>query len=159
MGEIIFLFVLAAIGGWYFYETFSYTTPIYDKTGGPAVFPRMILILLLICLVVRLIQILVKKERKHFVLLELFTGSTGVFLFAFMAYIFLLEPLGMILDTILYLTFTSHYMIYGRDGTIGSKTSVIKHFIAYIFMSVGIYLFFSKVMNVAVPTGILSFLG
>ncbi len=155
---MIFLLLLAGIDVYYLAETFSYKKPLYDNTGGPAVFPRVILVLLLVCLAVRMIQIIVTRDKKHFVFKELFRGSTGVFLFAFAGYIFLMEYLGMILDTVLYLGLISHYMIYQRDGTLGTARSVAVHMAAYLVMAAALYWFFSVFMNVAVPKGLLGFL-
>ena len=155
---MIFLLLLAGLDLYYFAETFSYRKPLYDNTGGPAVFPRVILILLLICLAVRIIQIVVRKEKRRFIFLDLFKGSTGVFLFAFAGYILCMEFLGMILDTVLYMGFISHYMIYQRDGSIGSLRSAAVHMAVYILMAAALYWFFSGVMNVAVPKGLLRFL-
>ena len=158
MGEVIFLLLLAGLDVYYFVETFSDKKPLYDNTGGPAVFPRVILILLLICLAVRLIQIIVGKNRKHFVFMELFQGSTGIFLLAFAAYIFLMKGLGMILDTVLYMGFISHYMIYQRDGTLGTFRSVSIHVAVYVLLAAALYWFFSVILNVASPRGLLGFL-
>ena len=158
MGEIWFLLILAGLDIYYFIETFSYKMPLYDNTGGPSVFPRVILALLLICLLIRLFQLFTAGEKKHFVFLELFRGSTGIFVLAFAAYIFFMEPLGMILDTILYLGFISHYMIAQRDGTIGTPRMVVAHMASFLVMSVAIYWVFSSILNVAVPKGLLGFL-
>lgn len=158
MGEILFLLLIAGIDIIYFAETFTYKKPLFDNTGGPAVFPRVVLILLLACLLVRILQILAAREKRHFVLRELFCGSTGVFLLAFAGYIFFMEPLGIILDTILYLGFTSHYMIYVRDGSLCSGRKILLHMASFAVIAVSVYWFFSTVLNVAVPRGLLSFL-
>lgn len=157
MGEIMFLLLIAGIDIFYFMETFTYKKPLYDNTGGPAVFPRVILVLLLVCLFVRILQILIQKENRHFVFRELFCGSAGVFLLAFVCYIFLMEPLGMILDTILYLGFISHYMIYVRDGVLCRPRQILLHMAVFVLMSAAIYWFFSSILNVAVPKGLLNF--
>lgn len=158
MGEIIFLLVIAVLDVIYFTETFSYKKPLFDNTGGPSVFPRVILTLLLIFLIARIIQILLTKEKKHFVFKELFCGSTGVFLFSFAGFILLMEPLGMIVDTVLYLSFISHYMIAQKEGTVGTPGKVLVHIAAFTCMAAAVYWFFSGVLNVAVPKGLLGFL-
>jgi|GEM_PF-1630364 len=156
MEELLLLVVLTGMDLLYYFETFSYKKALFDKTGGPAIYPRVILVLLLISIAIRVIQILKRHEYEPSVLKGLVTGSRGVFLWAYIAYVLLMEPLGMIIDTVCYLIFICHYMIYARDGKLGSKTSILKHNVSFVLLTLGIYLFFTLVMNVAVPKGLLS---
>ena len=110
MGELIFLALIGIVGVLCYNETLSYSVAEYDRTGGPAMYPQLVLILLFIALALRAIQILMTKEKPKFKWFTLFKGSRGVFFIAFALFVFLMDPLGFIVDATLFLTGTSLYL-------------------------------------------------
>lgn len=158
MSELIFLGILAVIGFLCFGETMTYSVAQYDRTGGPAVYPQIVLLLLFIALVLRGIQVLMTKERTKFKWATLLRGPRGSFFLAFLLYTILMKPLGFIVDSTLFLTFASLFLYYKTtdDRTLGGKKVVITRFVVSAVFSGAVSFFFTKVLLVAVPAGILS---
>jgi hypothetical protein len=150
------LLVLTGIGIYYFAETFTYHKPLFESTGGPEIFPRVILVLLFLFIAVRAIQIILNKKKSSFVFFDLFTGSRGMFLYCFMGYILIMKPLGYIFATFLYLAGLSNYMIYYKDGTIGTARAISIRIVIFAIISVLLYQFFAGILNVNIPLGLLA---
>lgn len=160
MSELIFLAFLAVVGGLGLREVITYTVAAYDRTGGPAIYPKLILILLMVALAVRVIQILLTKDKDKFKWNTLFKGPRGVFFAAFVAFVILMDLLGFIVDGTLFLIFTSLYLYYATTGdkTLGGKKLIIKRCVISLVFCVAVYAFFSEFLHVMVPKGILSFM-
>ena len=77
MGELIFLGILAIIGVIMFGMSFGFQTSLLDKSGGPALYPRIVIVVLVIFLVVRCVMIIRSQEelKKKFHFLEILQGS------------------------------------------------------------------------------------
>lgn len=157
MGEVIFLGIIAVLDIMYLLETFKYKIPVYDNTGGPGIYPKIILTILLTAIVIRIIKILHNKTKEHFVFKELFEKDRLFFVVAFATYIMIMRPLGIILSTIIYMTSVCFYIALAVDGTMGTTRTIASRIVAFCLMSILIYLFFSSVMNVALPKGIFHF--
>lgn len=160
MSELIFLAILAIVGGLCYGETLTYTVAEYDRTGGPAMYPQVVLILLFIALALRAIQILMKKEKPKFKWFTLFKGTRCVFFLAFVLFVILMQPLGFIVDSTLFLTATSLYLYYQTTGdkTLGGAKAITLKVVLYAAFNTLVFLFFTSVLSVGVPYGILSFL-
>lgn len=158
MSELIFLGMLAVLGVVCLGETMTYTVAPYDRTGGPAVYPQIVLVLLFVALALRAVQLLTSKTREKFKWTTLFQAPRGVFFAAFLLFVVLMKPLGFIVDSTLFLTFTSLFLYYKTtdDKSLGGAKTIILRFIISAAFSSGVYLFFAKVLHVAVPEGILS---
>jgi hypothetical protein len=157
MGEFILLLFFAGIDVYYFAETFTYRKPLFETTGGPAVYPRLILALLFFFLVIRAIQVWRTAKKPPFVFFDLFKGSCGVFLYSFFVYILLMQPLGYVIATLLYLTFISHYLLYHKNGTIGTIRLAGLRIVVFAMISFLLYQFFAVILNVNMPAGMLEF--
>lgn len=156
MGEIIFLAVITAVIGYLYILTGSFPVNALDTTGGAAMFPRVVIIVLALLIVIRIIQIIKNKELKvHFVFFELLKGSTGIFLLSLVAYIFLFSILGYVVATILYLVLTITYCYYKKYGNIGSAKAVIIRVALSVAGTLVLYWFFTSVLLVRMPAGIL----
>lgn len=160
MGELVFLAIVGILGAACYAETLTYTVAEYDRTGGPAMYPQLVLILLFAVLVLRAAQILLKKEKTKFKWFTLFKGTRGVFFAAFVLFVFLMEPLGFIVDATLFLSATSMYLYYKSTGdrTLGGAKAIATRVTLFAVFDTAVFLFFSSVLNVAVPEGILSFI-
>ncbi len=160
MGELIFLALIGIVGVLCYNETLSYSVAEYDRTGGPAMYPQLVLILLFIALALRAIQILMTKEKPKFKWFTLFKGSRGVFFIAFVLFVFLMDPLGFIVDATLFLTGTSLYLYYQTTGdkTLGGAKAITLKVVLFAAFNTAVFLFFTSVLNVGVPEGILGFL-
>lgn len=156
MGEIILLLIVAGISGIYLGQTFDYRMPKLENSGGPALFPKMVLIILIILVLIRVIVIIVHKDFKHFKFFELFKGSTGLFSISLIVMIFIMPYLGFIVTCFLFMTITSHALLYIKTKTFGGARKIIMREVFFLVFAVGLYLFFTKVLFVSLPTGILS---
>lgn len=154
-GEIVALLLLACTGVAYLVETFGYRVSRFERTGGPGVYPRIILYCLFFFIVLRMAQILWERKNRAFVFFDLFHGSKGVFFFTFVLYIFLMPYLGYILSTTLYLVFASCFLTYLKEGSLGAKPRLILRSLFFFGTTMGIYWFFVLFLDVAVPAGLI----
>lgn len=159
MGEIIFLIILAAAGVGMFGMSFGFQVSRIDTSGGPALFPRIVIVILLAFIIIRIVMISKNKEElgKKFHFLEIFMGSRLVFLLLFLAYALLMKPLGFVISSSLFLmiavTFL-HKKQYGEGVT--AKKGLILYPVIVIAVTVLYYIFVYK-LNVLLPGGILNF--
>lgn len=153
MGELILLGLLLVIGISFWFMTFNFAVSPLDKSGGAGVFPRMVIVLLLAFVVLRVIQVLRKKEKGHFVFLELFSGIRLYFLLSFVTYVLALNYLGYLISSILFLALTTNYFSYKTHDSFGTvKSIVIRNagVIAFVFTT---YYFFDRILHIALPRG------
>ena len=157
MSEFVFLAGLAVLALLGYSEVLTYTVTKYDRTGGPAIYPKMLLILLLVALAIRGIQILASKKKEKFKWGSLFSGQRGVFFVSFVLFVMLMKPLGFILDGTIFLVFTTFYLYYKSTGdkSLGGKKKIVFRVLFSLGFCVAVYLFFSEFLHVAVPEGIL----
>lgn len=155
MGEIIFLVILAGVAGLYFYQALGYAMPKLDNSGGPAIFPKFVCAVLICLIIIRIITIIAKKEKKPFHNFELFKGSTGLLFISFVVFVVIVKPLGFILASFLFLSFVSNALYFVKTNTIGSVKSIVFREVLFILFPVLLYFFFTKVLFIALPAGIL----
>lgn len=157
MGEIIFLILIAAISGLYLGQTFGYVMPKLDNSGGPALFPQIICVALLVLILIRIITILVRKEFNHFHFLEMFRGSTGVFSISVIVMVLIMRPVGFIVSSFLFLTVVSNALYYLKteDKSLGGVKSIVLREALFLAFVLGLYAFFTRVLFIALPKGIL----
>ena len=75
MGETIFLLCFCAAAIAMYGMTGNFRISKMDTSGGAAMFPRIVIILLLVFLAIRLLQIWIGKQKKPFMGRELFIKS------------------------------------------------------------------------------------
>ncbi len=157
MGEIIFLLLLAAIGGYYYYESLGYTVGRFDTTGGGGLFPRAILIVLFVLLAARLIEILVKKEKAPFKFFGYLKGVGGVFFISFVLFVLLIKPLGFVVDAVIFALFTVNFLYYKAkdDKKLGGTKAIIIRTVCIIGYVILVNWFFTGVLHVNLPAGVL----
>lgn len=147
----LYLLVLSVIPIYVLIESAGFKRRASDVSGGPGGFPSFIAALMLILIIVQLIRTFWQPSKKV-VFLELFTGKTGFFLGAFVVYIVLLNFVGFLIATIIYLPITSLYLKYKTYGAIPKK-QMIKETIILVVFAIGLYFFFNELINVRMPTG------
>ena len=159
MGEIIFLILLAAVGGYYYFESLGYTVGRFDTTGGGGIFPRAIIIVLFVLLAARLIEILIKKEKAPFKFFGYLKGVGGVFFLSFVAFVLLIRPLGFVVDAILFSLWSVNYLYYKThdDKKLGGTKALIIRCVAIIAYVLLVNWFFTGVLHVNLPAGILKY--
>ncbi len=157
MGEIIFLLLIAAAGGYYYYESLGYTVGRFDTTGGGGIFPRAILLVLFVLLAARLIEILLKKEKAPFKFFGYLKGVGGVFFISFAAFVLLIRPLGFVVDAILFALFSVNFLYYKAkdDKKLGGTKAVVIRTVCIIAYVLLVNWFFTDVLSVNLPAGIL----
>lgn len=154
--ELIFLTILAIFSIVFFQETTTYKVASFDTSGGPAIFPQYILILLLISIAVLMIQKIVKKDFKGFVFIELFKGDRGIGLIALVAYLSLLKILGFTLSTVLFLTFLVNYLYRtNHEKSLGNVKHIALRTGFSILFAFLIQYIFVNLMHVMLPKGII----
>lgn len=130
-----------------------------DTSGGPALFPRIVILLLLVFIIMRIVMISKDKEElgRKFHFLEMFQGSRLVFLLLFLGYALIMKPLGFVISSSLFLiiavTFL-HKKQYGKGITV--KMGLVLYPVIVIAVTVLYYIFVNK-LNVLLPGGILNF--
>ncbi len=154
MGEMIFLLVLLAVCAGAYYMTFDFPVSLLDKSGGAAIFPRMIITALVVFITIRLIQIFLEKHKKPFVLRELFVKERGFFYFSLFLYIACFNFLGYIVSTILFLLTTTTIFFKFTHGSYGSKKQIAVRSILVVCFVVLMNAFFVDVINILLPRGI-----
>ncbi len=159
MGELIFEAVLAIIGAAMFFVSFSFRESIIDQSGGPGLFPRIVIIMLFVALAARAFVVLRndKEKAKKFTFFEMFMGNRLIFLLIFLAYILLVRPLGFLISTWAFMLITIPFLYklqYGKrmSGKAIAIESAIS--IAGVFI---LYYVFSECFNVLLPAGLLGF--
>ena len=156
MGELVFLAVVSAVAVVMFIMTFQFPSSILDQSGGAGLFPRIIVVLLLACVLMRLFQFRKKTElKKHFVFLEMFQGLRLVYILMTGVYIALRAPLGYVISTIAYMLALINFFYYAqleRKPSVKTETVIAA---AIVAGTVGIYWFFGSVLHVMLPAGLL----
>lgn len=153
MGEIIFLLCFAVISLIMFYLTGDFRVSKMDTSGGAALFPRIVIVILLVFLAIRVIEILRSKEKKKFSGRELFTGSRLYFITGFVLYVVLLKPLGYIIATSLFLVFTVNRFYQIENGTLGTMVQIVVRNMIMIFFVLAMNWAFGTILSVMLPTG------
>ncbi|WP_314295559.1 tripartite tricarboxylate transporter TctB family protein [Fusobacterium periodonticum] len=146
MLEKLFLLFLCIISAFLYFITFNFEVFEMDKYSlGPAFFPRFICIILFL---IALILLIFSIKNKNFSKIKDKSSNlkySVVTIILFIIYIFLIERLG-------YLTSTIMFMI-SIIFLLKSKSLLINIIFSVVFSSV-IYLLFSKGFNVSLPEGI-----
>ena len=155
MGEIYFTLFLMAVSVAGFANTFTWQV-VEDTSGGPAMYPRLILAGLFICALVRMVQLLreKKEDRKPFVFLDLFQGHRGFFLLSLVLYIISLNLLGFLISTIIYLNVVVNVMIYFSKGSFKPDKWLAVRTVCLTATAFATTWFFASALRVMVPTGI-----
>ncbi len=160
MGELIFMAIIAVIAVFMFFVSGSFPVSIIDKSGGASLFPRIVIVLLLFFMIIRTVIVLRNKEEREkvFVFFEMFRGARLVYLLGTLVYILLVEPLGFVITTSVYLFGMANFMYFKQKDSIMSlqRNGII--FASGVLISLGMYLFFTRVLSILLPQGILGFL-
>lgn len=157
MGEIAFLIVIITCGIIMFGMSFGFQESAIDNSGGPALFPRIVIAFLIISAIVRIITILRNSDerKKDFCFLEIFKGSRLFFVLLFLIYILLIKPLGFVITTIIFANVLLTYLYkkqYGEYATV--KKNIITYVITIVIV-VAVYYLFTQYLHVLLPAGIL----
>lgn len=153
MGELVFLLLLLILCAVCFVQTLSFPVSILDQSGGPALFPQIVLVLLAVVIVLRMIQFLREKEHAHFVFRELFTGRRLFFFGSLIVYVLLFQWLGYILSTALFLLVTVNYFYFVVKGNRGSVKAIVVRNVSVVAFSIVMYVFFANILHIMLPTG------
>lgn len=156
MGEIIFLLLLAGGAVLYLIEASGYPMPRFEVSGGPAIYPKMILIVFLILVMVRILQIVSSRKKERFIFSELFIGTRGVFWISFILYVLVVKTIGYHITTSVFLIGMTEFFYYKKTKSPGTAKQVLLRSAGLIFFVAGMYWFFAATMNVLLPKGLLT---
>jgi hypothetical protein len=151
--EIVFLLVLLGVSVVLLVQTTTYVTPKFDTSGGPALFPQYILILLMVSIVILIIQLAVRREGRTFVFLELFRSVRGIFLLSLALYLLALYYVGFFIATALFLFFTVNYLTYVYNGSTGTWKQVLLRCLLLLGIIVIVNYLFGDLFNIMLPKG------
>lgn len=157
MGEFVLLGLLAVIGVSFWFMTFDFAVSPLDRSGGAGLFPRFVIAFMLIFVVIRVVQVLMKKEKDHFVFLELFTGIRLFFFLSFVIYVLILNWLGYFFSSILFLAITTNYFSYKTNDTFGTTKAIVLRNGALILFVFMMHYFFDRILHIALPRGWVGF--
>ncbi len=139
-----------------FATSYGFRVSILDKSGGPGMFPRIIVVLLVVVVIVRIVQIIRRRELNNsFAFLEMFQGKRLVYMVFTLVYMVLLPFVGYLLSTVAYLLVTIFYFYRTEfdDGMTRRQTVMVT--VTNIVLATAVYLFFTRWMNILLPEGIL----
>jgi len=157
MGEIIFLSTLEVIFIYLYTMVDDFPVSILDTSGGAGLFPRVVLLFLLILIPLQIITILFKKNKEKFVFKEIFQGMRLLFLVALILTVGLMPLIGFTISMILFLLVVINWFYYNVHGNIGKIKSVILRCSIVTVYVIALKLFFTVVLNFTFPTGIVGF--
>lgn len=156
MGEIVFLGIVSLIAIMMFVVSYQFPTSIIDKSGGAALFPRIVIGFLLLFIVIRTFILLRDKSIKEkFIFIEIFTGTRLIYLISTVIYIIGISYLGFIVSTLLYLLGIINYFYYLQNN---GKPTLKKEIVIVCSVFIGtflMYFFFGNILNILLPKGIL----
>ena len=141
MGELVFLALLLAVCTLFYGMSFDFKTSILDTSGGAALWPRIVIIFLVMIII------------KQFVFKELFQGSRLFFLLSLFGYVILFRYAGYLISTMLFLLITMNIFYKITRDNFGSMRSIIVRngvAVAFVF---GCNFFFAEVVHIALPQG------
>ena len=154
MGEIIFLTALLMICALFYMISFDFAVNILDTSGGAGMFPRIVIIFTAILLVIRIYQVIKEKNNSKFEFLGLFKGLSGFFFLNFLIYVVLLNSIGYLIMTTLFLISTINVFYIHTKGDFGSlKSVIIRNVLAIVFV-LSMNYFFVELLNIMLPVGI-----
>ncbi len=157
MGEVIFSGVVAVIAVVLFINSATFPESIIDQTGGAALFPRIIIILLLVTLAVRVVIILRDKEEreKPFAFIDFFKGRRLVFFLLFIGYTLVMTTLGFFLSSSIFLAIAIPFLYKLQHGKFMSVKRLVISTVISTSMVFALYYIFVNYFNVILPSGIL----
>lgn len=157
MGELIFLGILLVVCIYFYTLTFGFAVSILDKSGGAAVFPRIVIVFLMVFLIVRAVTVLKDKQRKPFAFKELFLGMRLFFFTSLICYILVFKFLGYVISTTLFLVVTINVFYFKTKKQLGSVQAIaVRNFMAIIFVLLMNY-FFVHILHIVLPAGLWPF--
>ena len=153
MGEFVFLGIILAICGYFYYLTYDFAISPFDKSGGAALFPRIVLICIAIFVIIRIIQVALQKEKGKFVFGELFRGMRLFFFASFVIYVALLDIFGYIICTILFLAVTINVFYKKVNNCWGPIKSIVIRNCSIVVFTFAMEFFFSNLLGILLPNG------
>lgn len=155
MGEIVFLGLFLIACCYLLFLTFSFPVNILDKSGGAGLFPRIVLLFLMVFLIIRMVQLLCRKNKEPFVFLEMFQGTRLFYLIGLAVYVAALKVVGYFICTVLFLGVTINLLYKQQKGGWGSIKAVVIRNVLIVAFVLAMNFFFAKVLHVMLPEGIL----
>lgn len=148
--------ILAVISFIMLIMTYSFPTSIIDQSGGAALFPRIVIFLLLFFMIIRVVEIVRKKEwHKKFAFFEMFQGIRLIYLLSTLAFVLSIKNVGYIVSTSIYLIFTIIYFYKKEMGEKQTKKKLAVTIVLNIMLVIGVYYVFTDVLNILLPEGIM----
>lgn len=154
IGELIFLTLLEISAGYFLSMSGDFAVSMMDKSGGAGLFPAIVLKFLMVVIGIRIVLILAISENRkdEFVFLELFKGTRLFLLLTIIGYAIVVDFVGYMLSSIIFLLVTVNYFYYKVNGSFGNKKTIIVRNIIIIVFTILIFLFFTRILGAVLPT-------
>lgn len=153
MGELLFGILLLIIGGAFFLQTLDFKViALMDPIMGPARFPQIVIVVLVLSVLGILLIRIVKKEKKPFVFEELFHGVQLRFGLLVFIYIVLLDKAGFLITTSLFLAVSTTYLYFVEHKAVPVKITLIRS-VCIAGATFCVQMLFTRAMGVMLPLG------
>ena len=162
MFELIMNILLVVFLGYsYFTHVLEAPVPVKVQKNPyafpPATWPKVIIILLLICLVINIILIIKRNKGKETFTIKYFLSTVPNFFKSKMFRgIVILYGASMVLDTLGFMV-TAILVLFLYGWLLGEK-NFVRLAIASVLIALGLYMFFSGMLSVNLPRGTIGFL-
>jgi len=162
MFELIMNILLVVFLGYsYFTHVLEAPVPVKVQKNPyafqPDTWPKVIIILLLICLVINIIQIIKRnKGKENFTLSAFFATIPEFFKSKMLRGIVILFGASLILETLGFML-TAVLVLFLYGWLLGEK-NFVRLAIASVLIALGLYMFFSGMLSVNLPRGTVGFL-
>ncbi|WP_010169066.1 tripartite tricarboxylate transporter TctB family protein [Candidatus Epulonipiscium viviparus] len=156
MGEIIFNIILIILSIGMYVATYRFPVSIIDKSGGAALFPRIVIIGLIVLLIIRTVIILKSQAEKdkQFIFLEIFVGRRLAFYLLFIAYALTITTLGFFISSSIFLAIAIPFLYKLQHGNFMNKKQIITTIVTSTISVYVLYFIFTNYFNVMLPSGI-----
>ena len=158
---IINILLLVFLGVSYFTNVLEAPVPVKVQKNPyalqPDVWPKVIIILLEICLVINIIQIIRKNKGKEKFTIAYFLSTIPTFFKSKMFRgILILAGASVVLETLGFMVTT--IIVLFLYGWLLGETKFVRLAIASVCIALGLYIFFSGMLSVNLPRGTVGFL-
>lgn len=153
MGELVFLGTLLVVCIYFYALTFGFAVSILDKSGGAAVFPRIVIVFLVVFLIVRALAVWKDQQKKPFAFKELFVGMRLFFFVSLIGYILAFKFLGYVISTTMFLAVTINVFYFKTKNSWGSVQAIAARSVLAVTFVLLMNYFFVHILHIVLPAG------
>ena len=156
MGELFFMACIAAVCIAMFVMTGNFPVSVIDDSGGPALFPRIVIVFLIAVMAVRAAA--VARDRKllaqKFVFFSLFRGNSLIYLLLFVGYAVTMPFFGFVAGTALFLIASMAFLYSRQNGKTPGFHAALLIAAGSVAGTLAVHYAFSSLLNIVLPVGV-----